>query len=301
MQSKKHERYDILAIDLDGTLVNSAHTISERNIAAVQRAREAGIEVIVCTGRGLKECRQYLELIKQTGPVAVAGGSIIADPLSGRTLHRFAMEQQLVREVVDALHSHNHAAMVLKDPLEAGFDYLVVEGAHKYALDPVMHWWFDLMKVGVRYVEHLDHDEHPEHTVRIGAFGVSTLIGDIAAQLTSLTSNRAVFHHFPAVVSPDHAKRLNPGEKFHILELFSNDGNKWSAVQHLASQRNINPARIAAIGDEVNDVPMIRGAGLGIAMGNAIPQVRSLAKVTTHSNDQDGVAHAIDRIVEGEW
>jgi hydroxymethylpyrimidine pyrophosphatase-like HAD family hydrolase len=300
-RSTGHPRYDLLAIDLDGTLVNNHHTISARNIAAISAARAAGIEVVICTGRGLKECSTYLKLIDQTGPVAVAGGSIIADPTTGRTLHRFAMEETLVHDVVEALHGHNHAAMVLKDPLEAGFDYLVVQSKHKHTLDPVMHWWFDLMKVGVRYIDHLHSDEHPQHTVRIGAFGVSTQIGMIAAQLTDVVKDRAVFHHFSAVVGPDHAQRLQEGEKFHILELFSSEGNKWSAVQHLAQQRNIPASRIAAIGDEVNDVPMIRGAGLGIAMGNAIPAVAQLAKVSTKTNDQDGVAHAIDKMLTGEW
>jgi hypothetical protein len=57
----------------------------------------------------------------------------------------------------------------------------------------------------------------------------------------------------------------------------------------------------AAIGDEINDVPMIRNAGLGIAMGNAIPAVKDIAARTTLRNDEDGVAHAVDKILEGEW
>jgi 5-amino-6-(5-phospho-D-ribitylamino)uracil phosphatase len=293
--------YDILALDLDGTLVSPDHTISRENIAAVHAARAAGIEVIICTGRGLKECAAYLALLGQTAPVAVAGGSIIADPSSGATLHRFAMPQPLVRDVVEALHTHRHAAMLLKDPHETSLDYLVVQSKHKFALDPVMDWWFELMRVGVRYVEHIESDEHPEHTVRIGAFGVSTGIASIAHDLTPLLQGRAVFHHFPAVVAPEHEARLGPGEKFHIFELFAAGGNKWSAVQHLAAKRNIPASRIAAIGDEINDVSMITGAGLGIAMGNAIPAVRSIAKYTTRTNAQHGVAHAISNILDGRW
>jgi hypothetical protein len=294
-------RWKLLALDLDGTLVGSGGEISRENIDAVHRAREAGIKVVVCTGRGLRECRRFLDAIGQTEPVAVAGGSIIADPVTGRTLHRFSMDPALVHDVVNLMHRHGHPALVLKDPAAASLDYLVVESEHRHPLDPVMHWWFDAMKVGVRHVQHLHEDEHPDHTVRIGVFGISTSMHRLVAELEPVVGSRGTYHNFPAVVLPAHRQRLGPDENFHILELFDQAGNKWSAVSHLAARWGIDPAHTAAIGDEVNDLAMIRGAGLGVAMGNAVPQVREAAARSTLHHDQHGVAHAIDRMLEGEW
>jgi len=296
----KH-RYDILAIDLDGTLLNSKGEISQANVRAVHSAREAGMRVIICTGRGLKECLPQLRAIEQTDAVAVAGGSIIADPVTGGTLHRFAIDHAMAGACIDVMHEFELPALVLKDPHATGFDYLVAHGDPVLALDPIMEWWFDRNGVDVRYAQHIHDDEHADHTVRVGAFGVSTNISKVAQRLTPLVDDRGTMHHFPAVVGPEHRARLGPGEEFHILELFSDAGNKWSALSYLLEQSGIDPSRTAAIGDEINDMSMITSAGLGVAMGNGIAQVKAAAKHTTKRHDEDGVAHAIDQILGGVW
>ena len=88
---------------------------------------------------------------------------------------------------------------------------------------------------------------------------------------------------------------------FRSLELFHLSANKWESVRVLAEGWKIPPARICAIGDQVNDVSMIEQAGLGIAMGNAIEPVRKAAKRHTKRNDEDGVAHAIEQVLGGHW
>jgi len=231
----------------------------------------------------------------------VAGGSIIADPGSGRTVHRFSMDRSLVSDIVGDLLARDHAAMVLKDPAEAGYEYLVVRGHKGLRLDAVMDWWFETMHLRVRYVDHLHEDDHPEHSVRVGAFGLDAGLADTARDLRLRIEGRGHLHHFPAVVGPEHLARLREGEAFHILEMFDGRANKWSAVSWLADRDGVDPTRIAAIGDEINDVAMIRGAGLGIAMGNAIPAVREAAARLAPSNDDDGVAFALERLLRGEW
>ncbi len=86
----------------------------------------------------------------------------------------------------------------------------------------------------------------------------------------------------------------------HILELFAAKINKWAAISWYLDQHGIDPQGVAAIGDQTNDVPMIESAGIGIAMGNAIAEVKSHAKYTTASNEEDGVAHAINAILDGD-
>lgn len=294
-------RYDILAIDLDGTLLNSRAEVSERNRRAVIAARAAGLRVVVCTGRGLVECRPILERIGQAEPVVVAGGSIIADPVTGRTLRRFPVHLDLARRTAEHLVAAGHPALVLKDPAETGYDYLVVHGRPRLPLDPVTEWWFGKLNVRVRYAEHIDEDEHPGHTVRVGACGLSGTLAGVKRDLLAAVDGKAQVHHFPAVVAPEHASRCADGQALHILELFDECANKWSAVSHLAEEWRVAPGRIAAIGDEINDECMIRAAGLGIAMGNAVPEVRAAARGHTLPHDEDGVAHAIGRILAGEW
>ncbi len=294
-------RYDLIAIDLDGTLLDPMGIVSARNLSALAAARDAGIRIAICTGRGLVECRHILAKIAQVEPVVVAGGAIISDPVSGGTVHRFAIDLGMVADTVQRLITHGHPALVLKDPVEAGYDYLVVQGRERLALDPVTLWWFESMNVRVRYVADLAEDGHPEHTVRVGACGLSGTMAQIKRELEGVCGTRACIHHFPAVVAPEVARRTSDGQTLHVLELFDNGANKWSAVQVLARKLGVNPTRIAAIGDEINDESMIRGAALGIAMGNAVEVIRSAAARHTTANTDDGVATAIDQILSGEW
>lgn len=292
--------YDMIAIDLDGTLLDRAGSISDANRQAVDRARAAGVTVTICTGRGLMECASYLERLDQRDTVIVAGGSILACPQTRSTVHRFAIESDLVASAVNRLIGHGFPVMVLKDSVQAGYDYLMVVGEQEHPLDPVTKWWFEKMDVSVRFVRTLDEDEHPEHTVRLGVCGHMDNLSLIKQDLVEVFGDQATMHHFPAVVADEHILVHGEGN-MHILEVFSKQGNKWSAISWLAEQSQIHHRRIAAIGDEINDLSMIRGAGLGVAMENAVQEVKQAADRHTLDNENSGVAHAINQILDGEW
>lgn len=293
-------RYDLIAIDLDGTLLDHRGRVSEANRAAVARARDAGVTVTLCTGRGLAECQFAVEAVEQRDPVVVAGGSIIACPVVRRTLHRFALDQPVTARATEFLLDHGHAVLILKDALEVGYDYLVIHGEPHRALDPVTAWWFQEHGIPVRYARHLHEDEHPEHTVRLGVCGRASQLARAKADIQAAFGEKVLVQHFPAVIAPEHARTIGE-DRYDIFEVFDARANKWSALKHVAEQRGIAPERIAAIGDEVNDVQMIASAGLGIAMENAVPEVRRAARRHTLSNREDGVAYAIDRILADEW
>lgn len=290
---------DMLAIDLDGTLFDPSGNISQENIRAVRDARNAGILVTLCTGRNLVESHHAARAVEQLEPVIVAGGAIIACPVKQESIQRFPMHTTLVRDLVAELTSHNHAVLVLKDPHAAGFDYLVVSPNGPDAIDPVTRWWFNHFSVPVKYVESIDQDEHPEHTVRLGVAGTRKATAAAAESVRTRFAGRAMMHHFEAVSQ----KPTDPNDPNTpvILELFDERVNKWTAVSHLAEQHNIQHQRIAAIGDQINDVVLLQNAGLGIAMGNAIDEVKNVANKVTTSNTQNGVANAIQNILKNNW
>ncbi len=304
--------YDLIAIDLDGTLLCPKGEVSRANIEAIRDARAAGLTVTVCTGRGLLECRHVTDRIEQQDPVVVAGGSILACPVRQQTIHRFAMDASLVRGLVGRMTSHGHAALVLKDPTAtapaevgngpvraAGHDYVVVSPNGWKGVDPVTRWWFDTLKVPVRLVASLDEDEHIEHTVRVGVCGTRAATEPVASEILAAFDSRVNHHHFGAVV-PDGIGG-DPDQHVVIFELFDKKASKWSAIEWLAADRGLRPERICAIGNDVNDVDMLARAGLGVAMGNAIPEARAAARAQTLANDADGVAHAIRQVLDGKW
>jgi len=302
-----NRNYDLLALDLDGTLLGPDGLVSDGNRAAVARAREAGLEVVVCTGRGLVESRHIIERIeghlpaagRSEAPVVCAGGAMICDAATGGTLHRWPMREDLVRRLCEHFDRAGRAPLLLKDRAAAGFDYLVVGTG---PIEAPTRWWFDVMDVEVKFVDSIDHDDHPEHTVRVGFAAVADRMATLAAEVHETFGREATTQHFGAV-----AGTLDDGpvgvkdESVHLLEVFDPQVSKWTAIRRLASMQRIDRSRIAAIGDEVNDLAMIEGTALGIAMGNAVERVKDAADVHAPGHGEDGVAVAIERILEGAW
>lgn len=294
-------RYDMLALDLDGTVLDRQSRVRPVVAEAIGRAREAGMLVVVCTGRGLPESRPSIEAIGASDLAIVAGGSIIADPRTGRTLHRFPMHPTLTARLTETLLDKGHPVMVLKDPDAAGYDYLIVTGRRRLALDPVTQWWFEEMDVNIRLATDVKRDPHPEHTVRVGVCAEPNELDELERAVYERFEDTVIVHNFPAVVAPDDAAHWAGGATAHILECFDARADKWNAVRHIAAERGIPHERIAAVGDQINDVSMIREAGLGVAMGNAIEEVRAVADRHTSTNEEEGVARAIGLILSGEW
>ena len=91
---------------------------------------------------------------------------------------------------------------------------------------------------------------------------------------------------------------LVPAYGVEVLEVFDPAVNKWEGILHVARRHGVDPAQIVAIGDDVNDIPMIKNAGLGVAMGNAKPEVQAVAKRVIGKNADEGLAAFLDELVE---
>lgn len=293
-------RYDILAVDIDGTLVDHNNRIHPRSVEAIVKARAAGLRVVLCTGRALIECAKVIEDIKQTEPVIVSGGAIISEPLTGKTIERFTMPYQLVAQIAGHLLDQKHPALLLKDPDAAGFDYLVISPWGENALNPASKWWFDHMGVRYRFASTLEEDAHPEHTVRVGAYSANTPVQKLADDLRERFHTEVMLQHFTGVLMP--AERRAEGiDAIHIVEVFNPLADKWQALRRLAARWGVAEDRLAAIGDQTNDLTMVGNAQLGIAMGNAHPSVAAVAKRHSLTAEEGGVGHAIEQILSGTW
>jgi len=222
----------------------------------------------------------------------VAGGSIIADPVTGKTLHRFTLSNEVVSAATELFHESACPALVMKDPSDIDYDYLVLNADEQHPIHPITQWWFDDHQLRVNYAPHAHHDEHPEHTVRVGLCAESSISNPISSKIIDLLGDEIWIYDFPCVMPDSHS-----GEIVHILELFAKRINKWAAISWYLNQHDIDPQRVCAIGDQVNDVPMMEQAGVGIAMGNAVDAVKEHAKYSTADNQSDGVAIAIDAIL----
>ncbi len=284
-------KYQMLGIDLDGTLLGPDGQLSAANRAALRRAVAAGLVVVPCTGRGWRESAFLAE---QLGDVAEVGvfvtGATVRRIDDGAVLHEAFFEPRLAASLVAMLDDLPDAVLLYRSCDLAGHEYLVTgEGE----LTDNTRWWFEQTGVSVATQPRIEA-ESIEHTLRVGMVAAQPVVERALRRLDNGVGDRLVPHAFPALRSPD-------GEEVWILEVFPPGVNKFTGLLWLARHLGLDPDRIAAIGDQVNDTPMLEGAACGIAMANAAPEARAAADHVTLSNAEDGVAHAIDRILEGRW
>jgi Cof subfamily protein (haloacid dehalogenase superfamily) len=277
------QQYRMIAIDLDGTLLSPAGEVTPRTKEAVHRALRAGLLVCFATGRNMTESQMVLDAVAHYDTAVFVGGAMVIDTQQRTTLHRTAMQPQLAREVCATLESLGHAALALQDTGLAGVDYLITDGVD---LNHATSQWMKVTHASVHKAADLATAAH-EHTVRVGLVAPPEDAAKVQAILTEKFDGRIVCHsiHVPAY-------------GVDVLEVFDPAVNKWEGILHVARRRGILPQQIIAVGDDVNDLTMLRHAGLGVAMGNAKPEAIAVADRVINRNDADGLAEFLEELVD---
>ncbi len=276
-------KYRMIAIDLDGTLLCGNGTVTPRAKAAIHRALNAGMLVCFATGRNWTESRTVIDAVEHYGSAVFVGGAMVIDTKQRVTLHRTMMQPRLAAQVCAALEEMGHAAMALQDTGSAGVDYLITDGVE---LNESTRHWMRITSATVHRIKKLG--EHPhEHTIRVGIVAAPERVRKakvvLEERFNGLILTQAIFV---------------PTANVEVLEIFDPAVNKWEGVLHVARRHGITREQIVAIGDDVNDVPMIREAGLGVAMGNAKPEVLAIAKRVIGKNTEEGLAAFLDELVD---
>jgi Cof subfamily protein (haloacid dehalogenase superfamily) len=274
--------YKMIAIDLDGTLLSPLGHVTDRTKAAVHRCLRAGILVCFATGRNWTESRTVLDAIEHYASAVFAGGSMVVDTGKRVTIHRTKMNPELARDLCSVLEDDGHAVLALQDTHAAGVDYLV---SGDLPMNAETRRWMRATNAAVTLVPRLSRHDHP-HTIRLSIVAPSEQVQSVKTQIDKRFAERI----FGLAIRV-------PNAGVDVYEIFDPAVNKWEGILHVARRHNIDPAHIIAIGDDLNDVPMIRQAGLGVAMGNARPEVKQIAARIIGSNEEDGLARFLEELV----
>ena len=279
-------QFKLLALDIDGTLVGPDQTVAGDVVEALAAARAVGLRVCLATGRSHAES---VGIWRQLGveppfePMILVGGAIVGEPDTGRTLYQRAMPWPVACEFADALGELGHLPMALLDRWRCGVDYLVTgAGDHGAAGRD----WFSKMDVRVRRVGRLADLEEPAEVLRISAVAEPARARSVAGQLQGRFDGRLNVH---SILAPNYGVT--------IVEAHAADATKMTALRYIAQGLRIGSRRIAAVGDDINDLPMIRGAGRGGARPQAPP---SLLEAADHVA-RDGLAAFMDQLVSGRF
>jgi len=287
-------RYRMIAIDLDGTLLDGEGGVSAANRAAVQRAVDAGVLVVPCTGRSWVESRRVLEQVEtfcDGKPGVFATGAMVHEAGSGKVLHRTCLAVEVIEQLVTQLGRSGEAILLFRDRDLVGHDYLIIGDRD---IDDNTRWWFSVNELKWRTMATPTPADF-EHSVRLQIVGTADRTLPLHEAVVAAMPELIYAHCFEAVQMPE------PTENIYILEVFAAGVDKWAGLKWVAESHGIDAAHVAAIGDEVNDLHMLEAAGCSIAMGNAVPAAKQAARHVTEANSADGVARAIDRLLDGQW
>ncbi len=275
-------KYRLLAIDIDGTLVNSRDELTPRVRAALTRAGRSGIRIVLASGRRYSRVLPLVEPLAIDVPLVTASGALVKDPRDHRTLFRAEFSEDVLRRTIGAVDRAGFDPLLCGDTFLQGFDFytpavLRREEAREYVrLNP-----------GDGRICPVMLDRPPPEVFLVFTLGTQEQMLSVQAQLHDQLPGQLATHVL-----------RSPRYTGYLCEIVPAGVSKWSAVQRLAEQWAIADAEICAVGDDVNDIAMIRAAGLGVAMGNAQPRVKAAADRIAPTHDEDGLAQVVEWLLE---
>lgn len=272
----------LLALDIDGTLLDQQFQISARNIEALKAAHEAGIHVMLATGRR----HDYaLPIADQLGiPVSlISSNGALVRFSSGERFHADRLPAATAKKLIRHMDAYRGNAVLTFD--RQGPDALVLERADE--LSRSIARWIEKNSGHIRYLSPLEDalTEDPIQAMYCG--GVERMLA-VQKRLSE-----AEFFHEITILRTQYDQR-----DLCIIDILNRGCTKGHALRRWADHHGIAPGEIMAIGDNYNDLEMLEFAGLPVIMGNASEDLKTRGWMVTAGNHESGVAVAVERILQ---
>ena len=260
-------------MDLDGTLNNDQKVITEKTRAALLMAQEQGIRLVLASARpspGLYRERDVLRLQDHGGILMSYNGGRIVDAATGRVLFETAMDLQQARTVLRALES-----LPVTPILDDGKQFYVTDrNGYQVA--------YECRNNAMQCVE-------VENLADFISFAPVKILMSVDPRIISQIQKQI------ASVLPPRLLVVQTAPFY--LEIIPSTINKGRGLLEICKALNVDPGEVIAFGDAENDIPMLQTAGIGVAMGNAGAQVKAAADMVTGSNNEDGIAAALELLL----
>ena len=275
-KSKLRMKYKMIVLDLDGTLTNNKKEITPRTKEALMKAQVKGVKIVLASGRptyGIMPLAEELELKKNGGFILAFNGGKIIDCLDCRTI----FEQKLDETLVPLLY---HAAK------EAGMQILTYQGEGIAATDKKDKYVQEEARINKMPVE--EYDDFLQQLVY--PVNKCLIVGDPAP-----------LHQLEIKLKKELEGRMDVYRSAdYFLECVPLGIDKARSLDRLITTLGITKEEVIACGDGYNDLSMINFSGLGVAMSNAADDIKAQADYVTLSNEEDGIAHVVDKFILSE-
>ena len=286
--------YKLVAIDLDGTMLNQYGMVTEKTKNAIKKTIEKGIDVIIASGRPIDSIKTIAKEIGSEKFFIAGNGALIYDIQKDEIIYDKFLPKEKVLEIIKICEENSISYNVYTDKtiLATSLKYNVLyyqkenlkkEESKKTKISIVENMY--------EYVKNKNEDRFLKITI---CDEDKLIFQSIMRKLKQIEKIEVL------EVSHMSRKTITQGTQeikieYYYTEISSENVDKYDAIQYLAEKLNIKNEEIIAIGDNINDKKMIEKSGLGIAMKGSSPDVIEISDYVTDSNDEDGVANALER------
>lgn len=267
------DSYELIALDMDGTVMNSDKAVSKRTAAAIRQAMDAGKYVVLSTGRCLGELEQFLPLFPGLRYLISESGACVYDLAEHKNLASFTLPSELA-EMAIRMGKERNAMM-----------QICIDGAS----------WVSLERPEDMALYHLgDYVENFRRGVRFDPGIVERCLQEhLPIRKVNLFFDKMEDREWAWKILERHGLELATSIGI-VVEISRKGVNKGVGLQKLCAHLGISEASCIAVGDSTNDIAILREAGLAAAMGNSVPEVLEIADVVVADCDHDGVAEVIE-------
>ncbi|MGG4033330.1 Cof-type HAD-IIB family hydrolase [Paenibacillus cisolokensis] len=255
--------YDIIALDVDGTLLTDDHKLTQGTCEAIREAARRGAEIVLCTGRGPGGAIPVLEEIGLEGTIITHNGGATVETAKRKVIHQYTLREEQLQVFVDYCRRHE-----LHFDISTAFEVLVER------LTPEIEEIYG--QFHIRPTLRQPGAALPGEPVKMTVSGPKDMIDEVERDWNG-------WNH--------ELQWIRSGEYF--IDVQHRYATKGRALEQLARIRGVDRRRIMAIGNYYNDIGMLEMAGLGVAVANAPEAVKSSADVVTSSNAEEGVMRAL--------
>jgi Cof subfamily protein (haloacid dehalogenase superfamily) len=268
----------LVALDVDGTLLDPREEVTPRVRAAVQAARDAGCLVTLATGRRFIGAREIAIDLGLRLPLVLHGGAVVQDSESGAVIYQDPMTPDTIGRVVETVLSHGQEPIVYESPAHGARVFVREDWRPNRPSQEYERLRGPFVRIPFDQLAHARDGLSVSVVTDPGTLGELPAAIEALPDVTSIVAGWMLF-------------------ECDAIEVFRAGCSKASAVEHLAAAYGIAMDEVMAIGDGLNDCELLGAVGWGVAMGNACAEACARACIQVGTNEQDGVAEAIERWV----
>ena len=288
--------YKLIAIDLDGTLLNSYGEVSNENKMSIKKAVDKGVQVVLCSGRISSSVENIAKEIGANNYLIGGNGTIVYNIKEQQVLYNRYMDKDLVLKLVQICEKNSiyYSIFAENSILASSLKYNVLF----YNTENSKKTYDKKTKINIvsnvyEYIKQSSIKEFSKITI---CDNNKIIFDGIIKKLRQIKKIEVLD------VAHLSSKKIKNGTEteeisYYYTEITKRNINKWKAIQFLINKLGINEDEVMAIGDNTNDIEMIKNAGLGVVMGNSAPDIKEIGDVIVKTNNENGVSQAIETYV----